>query len=155
MNKQTPSCESRQKKPEAQQQSNSNDLTEGRGNAALEHELCRMHGRAGRMTSGGQRIRAQPGIRVEVFEAFARRTRFEHLEIPFGMHALEFLLRRGACLDVHKVVVETLRVKGIRDTRQSLRAFRMAIRDFMAVKYRVIEQRCRHVQSSAGNRSRE
>ncbi len=32
--------------------------TEGRGNAALEHEFCREHGRASRMTGGGQRIRA-------------------------------------------------------------------------------------------------
>jgi pyruvate/oxaloacetate carboxyltransferase len=46
-------------------------------------------------------------------------------------------------------------VQGIRDARQSLRAFRMAIGDFMTVKYRVIEQRCCHVQSLARNRSAE
>ncbi len=90
-----------------------------------------------------------------MFESFFRRTRLEHFEIPPGMHALEFVLRRGACFDMQKVVIETLRVKGIRDTRQSLRAFRMAIRDLVAVKYRVIEQRCRHVESLAGNRSLE
>jgi hypothetical protein len=52
---------------------------------------------------------------------------------------------------MQQVVVKTLRVKGIGDTRQSLRAFRMAIRDFVTVKYRVIEQRCCHVESLPGN----
>jgi len=45
-----------------------------------------------------------------------------------------------------------LDVEGIRDTRQSLRAFRMAFRNFVAVKYRVIDQRCCHVQSLPRNR---
>jgi hypothetical protein len=46
-----------------------------------------------------------------------------------------------------------LRMKCIRDARQSLRAFRMAVGNFVAVKYRVKKQRCCHVQSLAGNRS--
>ena len=123
--------------------------------SALEHEFRREHRGADGVASGGQGIRAQPGVRVEVFEAFARRASLEHLEIPRGMHALELVLRCGACLDVQQVVIKILRVQGIRDTRQSLRAFRMAIRNLMAVKYRVKKQRCRHAESLAGNRSVE
>ena len=67
------------------------------------------------------------------------------------MHALEFLASCSAGFYMQQVVVKTLRVKGIGDTRQSLRAFRMAIRDFVTVKYRVIEQRCCHVESLPGN----
>ena len=90
-----------------------------------------------------------------MFETLARRSCFEHFEIPRSMYALEFVLRCGTCLDVQQVVIKILRVKGIRDTRQSLRAFRMAIRNLVAVKYWMIEQRCRHVESLAGNRSAE
>ena len=129
--------------------------TECRGYAALEHEFCREHGRTRCMAGGGQGIRAQPCIRIEMLETFAGRTRLKHLEIPRGVYALEFVPRSRACLDVQQVVIEIVCVKGIRDTRQSLRAFRMAIRDFVAVKYRMIEQRCRHVESLSGNRSVE
>ena len=71
------------------------------------------------------------------------------------VYALEFLGRRSACLDVQQMVVQMLDVEGIRDTRQPLRTFRMAVRNFMAVKYRVINQRCCHVQSLPRSRSRK
>jgi hypothetical protein len=86
-----------------------------------------------------------------MFEALARRARLEHLQVPRSVHALEFLASCSAGFYMQQVVVKTLRVKGIGDTRQSLRAFRMAIRDFVTVKYRVIEQRCCHVESLPGN----
>jgi hypothetical protein len=79
--------------------------TECRGDAAFEHEFRREHSGAGGMASGGQGLRADPCVGIEVFNAFARRTRLEHLEIPSGVYALEFFLRCGACFDVQQVVV--------------------------------------------------
>ena len=91
--------------------------TESRCGTAFEDEFGCEHRRASGMAGGRQGIRAQPRVRIEVHEAFAGCTRFEHFEILRLMHAFEFRGCRGACLDVQEVVVEMLDVKGIRDTR--------------------------------------
>ena len=125
------------------------------GDAALEHEFrCERRGTRG-VAGCRQRVRAQPGVWIEMLEAFAGRSRLEHVEVPGLVNALQFLPGRCASFDLDQVVVQMLRMQGIRDARQSLRAFRMAVRYFVAVKYRVMEQRCCHVQSLAGNRSTE
>jgi hypothetical protein len=57
------------------------------------------------MAGSGQRVRAQPGVGIELLEAFGRCACFEHVEIPGFVNALQFLPGRRAGFDQHQVVV--------------------------------------------------